>query len=47
MVWRIVNEVLKSKDLKPTLKHGGGGSVIVWGCISSVGVSKLVLIEDI
>ena len=32
--------------MKPTVKHGGG-SVIVWGCFSSNGVSKLVFIEGI
>ncbi|CAK9833797.1 Protein GVQW3 [Anthophora retusa] len=38
--WRI-NEEWKPKNLRPTVKHGAG-SVIVWGCISSVGVGELV-----
>lgn len=32
--------------MKPTLKHRED-SVIVWGCISSIGVSELVLIVDV
>ena len=32
--------------LVPTIKHGGG-SVMVWGCFSSAGVSDLVKIEGI
>lgn len=42
-----MNEVFESKDLKSTLKLGQEGSVIIWGDISSVGVSKLVLIKNI
>lgn len=45
-VWRKVNEALKCENLRPTVKHGGG-SVMVWGCISSEGVGKLVFIEGI
>uniref|UniRef100_A0A8C4N801 Uncharacterized protein n=1 Tax=Eptatretus burgeri TaxID=7764 RepID=A0A8C4N801_EPTBU len=33
-------------DLKPTIKHGGG-SIQVWGCISSGGVGKLLQIDGI
>lgn len=29
-----------------TLKHGGGG-LMVWGCISTVGIGKLIFIDDI
>ena len=43
MVWRKVNEELKIKTLKPTVKHGGG-NVIVWGCISTVGVGEPVFL---
>ena len=38
-VWRRVNEALKTKNLKGTVKHGGGG-VMVWGCMSACGLGK-------
>ncbi|CAK9813094.1 Transposable element Tcb2 transposase [Anthophora quadrimaculata] len=46
MVWRKVNEVLKIKNLKPTVKHGGG-NVIIWGCILTTGVGELIFIDGI
>lgn len=42
-VWRKNNEALK-KNLRATVKHGGGG-VLVWGCMSASGVGKLVFID--
>ncbi|GFT07914.1 transposable element Tc1 transposase [Trichonephila clavipes] len=35
-VWRKPNTVLDPKNLRPTVKHGGG-SVLVWGCMASNG----------
>lgn len=46
MVWRKPNEELKGKNITPTVKHGGG-SVMVWGCISAKGVGNLVFIDGI
>ena len=46
MVWRKANEEIITKQLKPTVKHGGG-SVMIWGCISASGVGELVFFEDI
>lgn len=46
MVWRKPNTDLEKKHLKPTVKFGGG-SVMVWGCISSKGVGNLVFIDGI
>lgn len=43
-VWRKKNEQLQSKNLIPTVKHGGG-SVMVWGCMSAAGVGNLAFIE--
>ena len=40
MVWRKKNTGLESKNLIPTVKHGGGG-VIVWGCVSTEGIGNL------
>lgn len=43
-VWRKPNTEVEPKNLKSTVKHGGG-SVIVWACMSSAGVGNLVFIE--
>jgi hypothetical protein len=45
-VWRKKNTELDPKNLKATVKHGGG-SVMVWGCMSAAGVGKLHFIEGI
>jgi transposase len=45
-VWRKPNEELKPENLRPTVKHGGGG-LMVWGCVSSRGVGELVVIDGI
>ncbi|KAJ4449805.1 hypothetical protein ANN_01211 [Periplaneta americana] len=34
----------EKKNLRPKVKYGGGG-ILVWGCISSVGVGTLAFIE--
>ena len=43
-VWRRKNMELRKENLKPTVKHGGG-SVLVWGCMSASGVGSLHFIE--
>lgn len=43
-VWRKPNTELQAKNLKATVKHGGG-SVMVWACMSAAGVGKLEFIE--
>lgn len=45
-VWRKPNSALEIKNIIPTIKHGGG-SVLVWGCMSYSGVGNLHFIEDI
>lgn len=43
-VWRKTNEELLEKNVCPTVKHGGG-SVMVWGCVSSKGVGNLDFVQ--
>lgn len=45
-VWRKPNTELQNKYLRATVKHGGG-SVMVWGCVSAAGVGNLHFIEGI
>uniref|UniRef100_A0A8C6KCA2 Transposase Tc1-like domain-containing protein n=1 Tax=Nothobranchius furzeri TaxID=105023 RepID=A0A8C6KCA2_NOTFU len=39
-VWRRKGEDFKEKCMAPTVKHGGG-SVLMWGCMSAAGVGEL------
>ncbi len=39
-VWRQPGEEYKDKRVIPTVKHGGG-SVMVWGCMSAAGTGEL------
>ncbi len=43
-MWRQPGEEYKDKSVLPTVKHGGG-SVMVWGCMSAAGTEDLQLIE--
>lgn len=43
-VWRKRNAEFERKNLKTTIKHGGG-SVMVWGCCGANGVGNLVFVE--
>ncbi|GBO23344.1 Transposable element Tc1 transposase [Araneus ventricosus] len=44
MVCRKPNSELEMKNLTPSVKHGGG-SQMVWGCMSAVGVGNLHFID--
>ncbi|GFX93000.1 transposable element Tc1 transposase [Trichonephila clavipes] len=46
MVWRKPNTSHHPKHTIPTVKHGGG-SVMVWGCMTALGVGNLVFIDGI
>ncbi len=43
-VWRQQIEEYKDKCVLPTVKHGGG-SVMVWGCMSAAGTGELQFFE--
>ncbi len=43
-VWRQPGEEYKDKSVLPTVKHGGG-SVMVWGCMSAAGTGEQQFIE--
>lgn len=45
-IWRKNGTAMERKNLLPTVKHGGG-SVMVWGCMSAAGVGNLVFIDGI
>lgn len=43
-MWRKPNTEFEPKNTRATVKHGGG-SVMVWGCMSSAGVGNLHFID--
>ncbi len=45
-VWSRKGEEYKEKCMVPTVKHGGG-SVLMWGCMSAAGVGELHFIDGI
>ena len=45
-VWRKMAEACKSKNKIPTVKQGGG-SIMLWGCFASGGISALHKIDGI
>ena len=44
-IWRTKNDEFNEKCVSNTIKHGGG-SVMVWGCMSAAAVGNLVFIES-
>ncbi|KAG2464611.1 TCB1 transposase, partial [Polypterus senegalus] len=45
-VWRRKGEDFKEKCMVPTVKHGGG-SVLMWDCMSAAGIGELHFIDGI
>lgn len=45
-VWRKKNTALDRKNMKATVKHGGG-HVMVWGCMAASGTGKMAIIDGI
>ena len=42
--WKSSKEPLRPHHVKPTVKHGGG-SIMVWGCMTPEGVGYLCRID--
>lgn len=45
-VWRMDGKALQDKNIKKTVKYGGG-SIMIWGCMSGAGVGKVHIIDGI
>jgi hypothetical protein len=44
-VWKKRGEAISDRTTTPTVKHGGGNNLMVWGCIGWNGVGKLVEVQ--
>ncbi|KAK3534889.1 hypothetical protein QTP70_001921 [Hemibagrus guttatus] len=44
-VWCKSNGAFQKKNIIPTVKYGGGGSVMVWGCFAASGPGRLAVIN--
>ena len=44
-VWKERGEPLSDRTKSPTIKHGGGGNLMVWGCMGWNGVGKLIEVQ--
>jgi DDE superfamily endonuclease len=45
--WKKKGESLSDRTTTPTVKHGGGNNLMVWGCMGWNGVGKLTEIQGI
>ena len=43
--WEERGKALSDRTTIPTVKHGGGGNIMVWGCMGWNGVGKLVEVQ--
>ena len=46
-IWKERGEPLSGRTTSPTVKHGGGGNLMVWGCMWWNGVEKLIEVQGI
>ena len=44
-VWKERGEPISNRTTTPTVKHGGGNNLMVWGCMGWNGVGKLVEVQ--
>ena len=44
-VWKQWRESISDRTTTPTVKHGGGNNLMVWGCMGWNGVGKLVEVQ--
>lgn len=44
-IWKEKGEPLSDRTTSPTVKHGGGGNLMVWGCMGWNGVGKLIEVQ--
>ena len=44
-VWKKHGEAISDRTTTPTVKHGGGNNLMVWGCMGWGGVGKLVEVQ--
>ena len=47
VVWKKRGEPPSDRTTTPSVKHGGGNNLMVWGCMGWNGVGKLVEVEGI
>jgi hypothetical protein len=45
--WKPRGEPLSDRTTTPTVKHGGGNNLVVWGCMGWNGVGKLIEVQGI
>ncbi len=43
--WKQKGEALSDRITTPTVKHGGGNNLMVWGCMGWEGVGKLIEVQ--
>ena len=44
-MWKERGEPISDRTTIPTVKHGGGNNLMVWGCMGWNGVGKLIEVE--
>jgi transposase len=44
-VWKQLGELVSDRTTTPTVKHGGGNNLMVWGCMGWNGVGKLIEVQ--
>ena len=44
-IWKQRGEQISDRTTTPTVKHGGGNNLMIWGCMGLYGVGKLVEVQ--